>query len=136
MIAINIDTCVKDLNIHNHDMLADILLFAKLRSIDIHEKDILTFYFSNFKILYDENSKKSLNLFIQLLNENKKLIDGPKLQMLFDLFSEQSFEYKNEMIFILADLYLLHKDIFSKNLFFLSPVTISIIRCSPKNNKR
>lgn len=35
--------------------------------------------------------------------------------MLFDLFSEQSFEYKNEMIFILADLYLLHKDIFSKN---------------------
>ena len=113
LMALNIDSFVTDLNIFNHNSFSNLFLFAKNHSIDIEEDSILTFYFSNISIIKEEDSKSSLKLFIQLLQDNIDLIDQDRLIIIFDLFEFQSFENKNELIFIIAELYLIKENIFN-----------------------
>lgn len=113
IIAINIDNIINILNLNNHESLANIFLFAKTHSIDIQENDILFFYFANLEKLFNENKKNSLILFIRIIKDNLLMIDKGKLTKLFNFFEKQNFENKNELIFVLSDLYLLKKCIFT-----------------------
>lgn len=113
LITLNIDRCTEELNASNHINLSRIFSFAKYHLIEIREDFILNFYLSNIDVLLDENAKISLKLFIQLLTDNLVLIDEDSLSKLLDFFEKQSFEIKNELLFILSDLYLLKANIFS-----------------------
>lgn len=115
IIALNIDSFIDDLNVDNHIKLCKLFSFAKNHLIDIRENTILSFYFINLDILSDENSKSALNFFIQLLNNNIKLIDKERLVSLYDFFEMQSFAIKNELIYVIAELYLFQKNIFTEN---------------------
>ena len=63
LIALNIDACVNKLNIFNFSNMVSILLFAKTHAIDFNENYILSFYFTNLNILFNENEKIYFDLF-------------------------------------------------------------------------
>lgn len=115
LIALNIDACVNKLNIFNFSNMVSILLFAKTHAIDFNENYILSFYFTNLNILFNENEKIYFDLFFQIMLDNLLLIDEERLIILFNFYDTQSFEIKNELIFIFSDLYLINKIIFSED---------------------
>lgn len=51
-------------------------------------------------------------IFVQLLQNNIDLIDQNRLIIIFNLLELPSFDIKNELIFIISDLYLIQKNIF------------------------
>lgn len=114
LISLHIDSCVDELNTNNHASMLCIFSFAKSHNIDFKENVILNFYFDNLVILTDEKEKLSLNFFFQILSDNLILIDEDKLYLLFTFFDEQTFDNKNELIFIISNLYLVKKCIFSE----------------------
>lgn len=114
LFALNIDIFVKDLNIYNHANFSNLFSFAKNHSIDFQEDCILGFYFSHSSILLEENSKSSLNFFIQLLQNNIELIDQDRLIIIFKLFESTPFEIQNDLIFIVANSYLTQKKYLKK----------------------
>ena len=103
------------MNLSNHEYLANIFLFAKTHSIDIQENTLLLFYFNNLEKLFNENKKNFLNLFIQIIKDNLLMINEEMLSKLFYFFENQNFEIKNELIFVISDLYILHESIFTNN---------------------
>ncbi|KAK8835368.1 hypothetical protein M9Y10_025133 [Tritrichomonas musculus] len=113
LVALKIDSFVSVLNIYNHISLSNLFLFAKNHTIEFEEDRVLTFYFSNANILSDEKSNSSLMIFVQLLQNNIDLIDQNRLIIIFNLLELPSFDIKNELIFIISDLYLIQKNIFN-----------------------
>ena len=55
------------------------------------------------------------DLFFQIMLDNLLLIDEERLIILFNFYDTQSFEIKNELIFIFSNLYLINKIIFSED---------------------
>ena len=58
--------------------------------------------------------KYILIFFFQIMLDNLLLIDEERLIILFNFYDTQSFEIKNELIFIFSNLYLINKIIFSE----------------------
>lgn len=59
--------------------------------------------------------KYILIFFFQIMLDNLLLIDEERLIILFNFYDTQSFEIKNELIFIFSNLYLINKIIFSED---------------------